>query len=230
MRREQRVGHGDVLARERVAGSEAHFLEQDLAREGVSVRVKARRREPEGDVSLRDPRPVQDLRPVDDADDRARDVVLTRRVKTRHLRRLAAEERRGVFPAAARDPVDHRSEHGRLDPPGGDVVEEEQRPRALHEDVVDAVVHEIGAARAVASGLERDLQLRPHAVGRGHEDGIPVRGEVGPEETAEASDVPEHAGSERGSNGLLGSLEGGGLGVDVDAGVGVARFGQDAGL
>ena len=43
-------------------------------------------------------------------------------------------------------------------------------------------------------------------------------------------DVAEDAGRERRTDGPLRSLEGGGLGVDIDAGVGVARFGQDAGL
>ncbi len=46
------------------------------------------------------------------------------------------------------------------------VVEEEQRPGALHGDVVDAVVHQVLADRGVPSRHERDFELGAHAVRR----------------------------------------------------------------
>ncbi len=52
---------------------------------------------------------------------------------------------------------------------GGEVIQEEQRRGALHGDVVHAVVHQVLAHRVVAAGLNGDLQLGAHAVGRRHQ-------------------------------------------------------------
>src|SRR5439155_25493358 len=49
------------------------------------------------------------------------------------------------------------------------VVEEEQRLGALNQNVVDAVVDEIGANRAVTVRHERHLQLRADAEGGVHD-------------------------------------------------------------
>ena len=94
-------------------------------------------------------RAVEHRRAVDDPDDEPGDVVLARRVEARHLGRLAAEQRAAVLAAASRDPRDDRLEHVGLERAGRDVVEEEQRARALHEDVVDAVVDEVAPDRVV---------------------------------------------------------------------------------
>ena len=51
-----------------------------------------------------------------------------------------------------------------LEPAGGQVIEEEQRRRALDEDVVDAVVDEIAPDGVVHARHERDPQLRADAV------------------------------------------------------------------
>ena len=190
VRREERVRHGRFRALpDRIGRRLAEVVEEDSAARASSrscgdppTEGRARRPRP-------DPRAVEDLRAVDDADDRARDVVLALGVEARHLRRLAAEEGGPVLAAAARDSLDDLLEHVGLDLPRRDVVEEEERPRALDEDVVDAVVDEVGAARVVAAGRDRDLQLRPDAVGRGDENRLAVRREVGPEEAAEAADV-----------------------------------------
>ena len=49
------------------------------------------------------------------------------------------------------------------------VVEEEQRRRALHGDVVDAVVDQVLADRVVNAQLKGDLQLGAHAIGARHQ-------------------------------------------------------------
>ena len=46
----------------------------------------------------------------------------------------------------------------------------------------------------VAARRDRDLQLRPDAVRRGHEDRLAIPREVGPEEPAESPDVAEDPG------------------------------------
>ena len=155
-------------------------------------------------------------------DDRAGDVVIAGSVEARHLGRLAAEKRRAVLAARPRDALDDALDQARLDFSRGDVVQEEERPRALHQDVVHAVVHEIGAARVVAGHLDRHLELGPDAVGGGHEDRLAVVREVRAKEAAEAADVAEHARREGRADGGPGASQGGRLRVDVDAGFGVA--------
>ena len=94
-------GVADRLAAERVglvAGDEP--VEEDLAGQRVAVRVQARRGQPEQHVARPDGRPVDDLAPLDDADDGAGDVVVARAVEVRHLGRLAADE--GAAVGAAR--------------------------------------------------------------------------------------------------------------------------------
>ena len=85
----------------------------------------------------------------DDADDEAGDVVLAVLVEAGHLRRLAAEQRAAVLAAGLGEAFDDLHGHIRIEPAGGEVVEEEERLGALDEDVVDAVIDEVDADRAV---------------------------------------------------------------------------------
>ena len=66
-------------------------------------------------------------------------------------------------------PLDDLLGDGRRQAPGREVVEEEERRGALHEDVVDAVVDEIVADGVVPVRQERHLQLRADAVGARHQ-------------------------------------------------------------
>ena len=91
-------------------------------------------------------------------------------------------------------PADDRLGHLAADSrPVAEIVEKEQRLGALHEDVVDAVVHEIDAHRVVPAGHERDLELRADAVGAGHQHRIAETARLEPEQPAERPDVRQHA-------------------------------------
>ena len=175
----------------------------------------------------RDLRPVEQLRPVHDAHDRAREVVVALGVHPRHLRRLAAEERAAVLAAGEREALEDFSDDLGPHLPRRDVVEEEERTRALDEDVVHAMVDEILSDRAVDSRGDRDLHLRADAVGRSDEERVGHPGEIRAEEAAEAPDVADDALRERGADRLLRAGDGAHLRVDVDAGV---RVGQRAGV
>ena len=142
-------------------------------------------------------RAVDHPRPFDDADDEPGDVVFAVGVEPGHLRGLAADQRAAVFPARPRDAGDDLLGHVRRQPAGREVVEKEQRLGALHEDVVDAVVDEIGADRVVPAGHERDLELGADAVGARDEHRILIAVAVEAEQPAERPDVGEHAGRER---------------------------------
>ena len=85
------------------------------------------------------------------------------------------------------------------EPAGREVVEEEERPRALHQDVVDAVVDEVLADRVVAVRQERDLQLGADAVGARDQHRVARSPRLEAEQAAERSDLREHARRERAS-------------------------------
>ena len=108
---------------------------------------------------------------------------------------------------------------GRQQAAGGQVVEEEQRLGALHEDVVDAVIDEIGADRVMTPGHERDLQLRADAVGARHQHRITIAIGVQPEKAAERADVRQYARSEGASRDRLDPADGFVAGIDVDPGL-----------
>src|SRR5207253_1525509 len=60
----------------------------------------------------------------------------------------------------------------RLDPVGGDVVEQEERLGPGRQDVVDAVGCKVGATVAQTAALAREHELRADAVGRGSEQAL----------------------------------------------------------
>ena len=63
-----------------------------------------------------------------------------------------------------------------VEPAGREIVEEEQRLGALHDQVVDAHRHQVDADRVVQAGLDGELQLGADAVGGGDQDRV---GEAG---------------------------------------------------
>ncbi len=159
--------------------------------------------------------------PIHDADDEAGDVVFAVGVEAGHLGGLAAEQRAAVLAAAAGDARDDLFGDVGRQPPGRQVVEEEQRPRALHQDVVDAVVHEIGADRVVAAGHECDFELRADAVRARDEHRLAKAGGIEREQSAERTDLGQHAGRERRARQGFDASDGFVAGVDVDAGLAI---------
>src|ERR1043166_1809646 len=103
------------------------------------------------------------------ADDEPREIVVRRRIHAGHFGRLAAEQRTPVLPAARGHAGDDRLDDHRIEHAKRDVIQEEQRTRALHEDVVHAVVHEVMTHGVVPPRLDRDFEFRPDAVGAGDE-------------------------------------------------------------
>src|SRR6476659_10557795 len=83
--------------------------------------------------------------PLDDADDEPGDVVFAVGVEPRHLRSLAAQQRAAAFTARLGNTANNLLGHGGVQPAGREVIEKEQRLGALHQDVADAVVGEVGA-------------------------------------------------------------------------------------
>jgi peptidoglycan/xylan/chitin deacetylase (PgdA/CDA1 family) len=106
----------------------------------------------------------------------------------------------------------------------GEVVEEEQRLGALHQDVVHAHRHQVLAHRVVAVQLEGQLQLGADAVGAGDQHRLPVfLRDL--EEGAEAADAGHHLGAQGASGERLDAFDEGIAGIDVDAGIAIGKWG-----
>ena len=115
----------------------------------------------------------------------------SRLVEAWHLGGLSAEQRAPVVETRGGHAPHDLLGHVRREPPRREIVEKEQRPGALHEDVVDAVVHEVDADGVVAPQLGGDEDLRADPIGRGHERLRWVARQR--EEAAEAAQRPELA-------------------------------------
>ena len=77
---------------------------------------------------------------------------------------------------------------------GRQVIEEEERLGALHEDVVDAVVDQVRSDGVVPVRHERDLELGAHAIGARHEHRLAVAVGVETKEAAKGPDLGQHTG------------------------------------
>src|SRR5205823_10250402 len=98
------------------------------------------------------------------------EVELLVAVDPRELGRLAPDQHAARRAAYLRRALDELGDLLWVDARRRRVVEEEERPRAGRQDVVDAVRGEVGAAVVQASALAREHELRADAVGgRGEE-------------------------------------------------------------
>jgi hypothetical protein len=101
---------------------------------------------------------------------------------------------------------------------GGEIVEEEQRLGALHDEVVDAHGDEVDADRVVDAGVDGDLQLGADAVIGRDQDRVGEAGGLEVEQAAEAADLAIGAGPAGGAHQRLDLLDHQVAGIDVDAG------------
>jgi hypothetical protein len=174
------------------------LLEEYFPAERIAVRVQAARFDADDHVTAPDGfLAVEHLGFFHHADDCAAHVVFALLVKAGHLRRLAADERAVVFRAGAGETLDDFGEHVRLQFSRAEIIEEEQRLRAEHGDVVDAMVHEVRADGVVPVQREGELELGADAVHGGDEDRLAIFFHVQREQAAEAADLAEHLAAMR---------------------------------
>jgi hypothetical protein len=172
VRREQGVTDRHTEPGQHAIDFQAEYVEDNPPGEGIPVRVKAIRREPDQDVTGPERPAVDDQRALHGANNEAGEIVLAVGVEPRHLRRFAPDEGAPVLAARGRHAAhDLLGDRGRQ-PARREVIQKEQRHCSLHEDVVHAVIHEVGTDGVVPIGEKRQLQLRAHAVGAGHEHGL----------------------------------------------------------
>ena len=141
----------------------AQLFEHDLPRERVAIGVQATRRQTDENVATPACPSISGL--VHSANDESSEIVFAIGVEARHLRRLAAEKRTSVLTTAACEAFDDLFGDVGEQTPGGEIVEKEQGARALHEDVVHAVIDEIDTVRcAFAMNATFSFVLTPSAL------------------------------------------------------------------
>src|SRR5215469_17450611 len=104
---------------------------------------------------------------------------------------------------------------------GGEIIEEEQRLGALHNEIVDAHGDEIDADRVVPAGEDGELELGADAVGSGDQDGVAVARGFQIEERAETAQSGVAAGARGRLGERLDRLHQRIAGIDIDAGVAI---------
>ena len=186
-RRQQRAAQRhDRRERRRCVEDDAR-LRHDLADQREAVGVHPRRgqsdhRVAHGNISARQQRAA-----LGRSDRKAREVVIAVLVESRHLGGFAADQGATGFPAPLGDAGHNRRSRFRIELAAGKIVEEEQRFRALHHEVVDRHRHQVDADAAMQAGLDRDLDLGADAVGRRHQHGVLETRRLEVEQAAESA-------------------------------------------
>ncbi len=149
-----------------------------------------------------------------------------RAVKAGHLGRFATQQDAAIFATPIRDSFDDRGHNFRRQLARGDVVEKEERPRALDQNVIDTVVHQITSDSVMDAGGKSDLKLGADAVGRRDQHRLAQLGERAVKHAAKTANLRQRACVKSRARELFNFFGGAVGGVYVDAGRRVGcRFG-----
>jgi len=176
----------DVLV-EAVAG----LGDEDLLGERIAAGVEAVGGQGEQEVAVADGVAGEQARAADDAGEEAGELVVVGGVERGSLGGLAAEQGAAVGAAGIDEAGDDLLDYVGVEQAGGEVVEEEERCCALHGDVVNAVVDEVGGDGGVQAELGGELELAADAIGGGDQDGVGEAIGIQGEEAGEAADFGE---------------------------------------
>jgi len=138
-----------------------------------------------------------------------------------HFRGLAANEGAAVVLAGFRDAGHNLFSDFGIEPPGGEVVHEEEWRGALYGDVIDAMIDQASAHRVMQVHLEGDPQLGAHTINARDQHRVLVLLLVEREHPAEAADIAEYALGISLMGEVLDPLLGAVGAFDVHTGVGV---------
>ena len=156
---------------------ELHLLKEDLARQGIAVRVETVGGDPDHAVALADACAVEHIASFHNADDGAADIILAGSVKIGHLSRLTADQGAVVLTAGFGKAGDQLLENRGLQFAGADIVQEEERLRAQNSDIIHTVIDQIGAYRVVLVQGKGDLEFGAYAVHAGNQYRLFVLGD-----------------------------------------------------
>src|SRR5579863_932961 len=161
---EQRIGKRSTFER-----SVPLVARDQRARERIAVGVQADRRQTNNRVARLDAAEPLERFDLDDAHDRSREIEMRRLIEARHFGGFAAEQRALVNATGLRATAHNVGRDRGIQLSHGEVIQKEEWRCVADEDVVDAVIDQIGADRRVPSELGRQHDLRAYSVGRGNE-------------------------------------------------------------
>ena len=194
-RGDQRVDQQLILIEQGRAIELPALVRRESAHQRIAVGMDTGRGEAEQHVTGRDLVTRELFSAFDRADAEAREVIIAGRIHPRHLRRLAADQRAARDLAAFRNPRDHALGDPVLQLAGGEIVKEEQRLGALHDQIVDAHCDQINADSIVPVMLDRELELGAYTIIGGDQQRIIISGRLGIEEPPKAPQFTGRAGA-----------------------------------
>ena len=171
------------------------LVDQHLAGKRIAVGVKAERGQTQDQVAGTNSAAVQDLPLPHPAHDAAGQVVFIRRIKARHLGGLSADERAANFAAGVGKAAHNVGDDLSADFSRCQIVQKEERPRAVHCDVVGRMEHEVACGTFMPVGGKSDLELGAHAVHAGNQHGVGGK-PLEREESSKGTDISQHTGIE----------------------------------
>ena len=165
----------------------------------------------------------EDFAALDRAHDESGDIVFARGVGVRQFGGFAADQGAARQMAGARHAFDELLDDVGIDAPEGQIIEEKERLGAEREDVVDAVIDQVGAHGGVHAHGDGNLEFGAGTIGAGDQDGLAPALQVEGKQSAKGADAAQHIAREgaRGhaANPFLGLLGA----VDIHAGIGIAH-------
>src|ERR1051325_2583797 len=172
MRQRQRLTRGNsefIYSRVRLV---ARHFEKQFTCKRITIGVESGGRKCEQNISRSDRLSVDDLLAVNNTNDKTCNVVFTFVVETRHLGRFTTKQYATILTTTIRHALDDTRHNVRRQLPRRNVVEKEERSRALDQNVINAVIHEIVTNSVVHAGRKRDLELRSYSISRRNEHGL----------------------------------------------------------
>ncbi len=167
-------------------------IKNQLARQRISIGVKPCRWQHQQRIAQLYILTRQNILSLDRSDNKSCKIVFADRIKSRHLRRLSADQRASCFAASARHSFDKLLDHIRIELPHRKVIEKKQWLRTLHKNVVHAVIDEISAHGRVNACRHRHFQLCPNAIRTRHKHRIRILALVQRKQRAESPDSSQH--------------------------------------
>jgi|GEM_PF-833421 len=171
----------------------------DLADQRIAIGMGARGSKCQEHIPRNHVGARQDRLALDRANRETGEIIVAAVIKPRHLGRLPADQRASSLPAPLGNAGDHGASRREVELVAGEIVEEEERLRSLHDEIVDRHGDEIDSDRAMHSGLDGDLDLGANPVIGCDQHRIAEAASFEVEESAEAAKRAVRARSGRGA-------------------------------
>src|SRR5437764_4627566 len=136
MRLQESFAHAATEFVDKSARRVTLIFKEEFAGKRIPVRMQTHGGQTEHNIVGPNCPTVNNLFSIDDAHNETGNIVFTLCIKARHLSGFAAEQDATVLAATVGDTFDDAGDRVRRKLAGSDVVENEERPRALHQNIV----------------------------------------------------------------------------------------------